>query len=146
MARGETVSLKERTLCSSSCQSGLRLSPARLHDTYCMSGANRSIASVASFTMSLPRSLWTLGPWPRVSSAGPGWQCLGSYLLTACSQVVLCLALQLQDVLTPLLSLGKGTLCAAAVSACSLLTACVWCSAGWRGCEKSCDLSLPLCA
>lgn len=144
MARGETLSLKERTLWSSSCQPGLRLSPAHLHYTYCMSRADQSIASVAGLTVSLPRSLWTLGPWPHASSAGPAWQCLGSYLLTTCSRVVLSLALQLQDVLTPLLSLGKGALCAA-VSACSPLTACIWHSACWRGCEKSHGVSLPLC-
>lgn len=88
MARVETLSLK--------------LSPAHLHYTYCMFKASQSIASVAGLTVSLPRSLWTLGPWPHASSAGPAWQCLGLYLLTA--WVILCLALQQQDVLTPLLS------------------------------------------
>lgn len=91
--RGETLSLKKRTLWSSSCQPGL--SPAHLHYTYCMSRANQSIASVAGLTVSLPRSLWMLGPWPHASSAGPAWQCLRSSLLTTCSWVVLCLALQL---------------------------------------------------
>lgn len=71
VARGETLSLEERTLWLSPRQPGLRLSPAHVNYSLCMSRAYQSIASVASLTVSLPRSCWTLGPC--ASSAGPAW-------------------------------------------------------------------------
>lgn len=120
---------------SSSCQPGLRLSPAHLHYAYCMSRANQSIAGL---TVSLPRNLWTLGPRPHASSAGPAWQCLGSSLLAACSGVVLCPLAARRAHPIPV-SRQRCTVRSSSLSlvACLLLTARVWCSAGWRGCGRA---------
>lgn len=79
--------------------------------------------------------------WPRGPSRSQHWPGLAVVAAGSLLRVVLCPSLQLQAALTLLSFLGRAALCAAPVSPCSPLTACVGGSPGRRGCGDSRGLS-----